>query len=281
MGDSPTTLVKRDTLASAEIMSEQTLDRVWRMAKALAQSGMFKDVTQAEQAFGRILLGADVGLTPTQALMTIDVVEGHPRFRSTLLAGWIRESPKYDYEVREHDEQHCVIEFFRLVDGERAQFDPPAISSFSMEDAKKAQLIKDHAKSPWRAHPRNMLWARALSNGFRWYCSDLAGGMPVYTEADSFDSTAEEIGAGEGDGSAPPWEGLPEEAIAEVEALMEVAETFGHPLDVGAVRMRLNGRPEAVEAWLQDTKDMLAARTPETSEDAPEEQQALDTEPSE
>jgi hypothetical protein len=33
----------------------------WRLAQALAASGVFKDVTQAEHAFGRILLGRDLG----------------------------------------------------------------------------------------------------------------------------------------------------------------------------------------------------------------------------
>lgn len=256
-------LVQRapSVLASAHIMPDEEFDRVWRMAKALAASRMFKDVTQAEQAFGRILLGRDVGLSPTQALMTIDVVEGNPRFRSSLLAGWIRESPKYDYEVREHDDQHCVIEFFRLDDGEREPFDPPAISSFSMEDAEKAKLIKDHPKSPWKAHPRNMLWARAMSNGFRWYCSDLAGGMPVYTEADEFiDSTAVEIGEGEGTGEAPAWDGVSPEHVARVEAVMARAaaiDFLGLP-DMATVRMKLNHQSEeAVEEWVAAAEEQV------------------------
>lgn len=244
------------------ILSDDEISRVWRIAKALAGSGMFKDVTQAEQAFGRILLGRDLGLTPTQALMTIDVVEGNPRFRSSLLAGWIRDSPKYDYEVREHDEQHCVIEFFRLVGGERKPFDPPAISAFSMEDAKKAHLVKDHPKAAWKAHPRNMLWARAMSNGFRWFCSDLAGGIPVYTEADSFvDSTAVEIGDGEGSGEAPPWDGVSDEHVARVEELMARAEAInflGLP-DMATVRMKLNGqKAAAVEEWVAAAEEQVA-----------------------
>lgn len=69
-----------------------------------------------------------------------------------------------------------------------------------------------------------------------------------------------EITAGEGDGTPPEWEGLSDEQIAEVEALLEVAEAFGNPFNVGAVRMRLNGRPEHVQAWIDDTKDVLAKR---------------------
>jgi hypothetical protein len=45
----------------------------------------------------KILLGADLGLTPTQALMNIDVVEGNARVRSNQLAAWVRQHKDYDY----------------------------------------------------------------------------------------------------------------------------------------------------------------------------------------
>jgi hypothetical protein len=203
----------------------------------------------------KILLGADLGLTPTQALMNLDVVEGNARVRSVLLGAWVRQHPHYDYKVVEHDAEHCTIEF--TYKGEVA-----GTSAFSIEDAKLAGLVKpDKPRSAWMAHPRNMLWARAMSNGVRWYCPDLTGGVAIYTEADEFtDSTAVEIGAGEGDGAEPGWHGLSDEQVADVEALLTVAETFEAPLDRATVQMRLNGRPEAVEAWLADTRMMLADR---------------------
>jgi hypothetical protein len=107
-------LVRRpaNVLASADVMGAEQFDNVYRMAKALAASGMFKDVTQAEQAFGRILLGADLGLTPTQALMSIDVVKGNVQVRAVRLAAWVRQHPDYDYAIVAHDEAHCVIDFY-------------------------------------------------------------------------------------------------------------------------------------------------------------------------
>jgi hypothetical protein len=49
------------------------------------------------------------------------------------------------------------------------------VSTFTIDDAKKAQT-KNLEK-----FPRNMLFARAISNGARWYCPDIFGGSPVYT----------------------------------------------------------------------------------------------------
>jgi hypothetical protein len=96
------------------------------------------------------------------------------------------------------------------------------------------------------------------------------GGLLVEGEDEVINGSAVEIGAGEGDGSEPGWDGLSEEHVAEVEAALGVAEAFGAPLDRAAVQMRLNGRPEAVEPWLADTKEMLAKRAEEKPEECGE-----------
>lgn len=270
-----TEIVKREAnvLASAQIMGEEDFDRVWRMAKALAASGMFKDVTQAEQAFGRILLGQDLGLTPTQALMSVDVVEGNVQVRSVRLAAWVRQHPDYDYKILEHDEQRCAVEFF--YEGESQ-----GVSVFTMEDAANARLIKDHPKSPWKAHPRNMLFARAMSNGVRWYCPDLTGGIPVYTEADVFESTATEITAGEGDGSEPGWHDIEPERVEVIETLLQEAARLEFPglADRATVQMRLNGQSaEAIDEWIAAAAEQLHAVEPKDAE-VVEGQQTLDGE---
>jgi hypothetical protein len=47
-----------------------------------------------------------------------------------------------------------------------------------MEDAKRANLT---GKDNWTKYPRNMLFARALSNGQKWYAPDVFNGATVYT----------------------------------------------------------------------------------------------------
>jgi hypothetical protein len=212
----------------------------------------------------KILLGADLGLTPTQALMNIDVVEGNARVRSNQLAAWVRQHPNYDYAVTEHDAEHCVIEFFYL--GETA-----GRSEYTITDAKAAGLVKEHPKAAWNAHPKNMLFARAMSNGVKWYAPDLTGGIAVYTEGDDFtDSTAVDIGAGEGDGSVPDWSGFmadgvlarDEEREARVDGLVAWAESKNLPLfgDLATVRMRLNGQAvEAVDEFIAAGEEQKVA----------------------
>jgi hypothetical protein len=236
-------LVKR--AQSLDLLGED-FDRVERIAAGLAKSGVFKDVPSTQNAMAKILIGADLGLTPTQALMNIDVVEGNARVRSNQLAAWVRQHDDYDYKVVEHDADHCAIEFFYKGEAEGR-------SEYSIADAKSAGLVKDHPKAAWNAHPKNMLFARAMSNGVKWYCPDLTGGVAVYTEADVFESTAVEIGAGEGDGTPPGWQLKDPAQVEQIEELMRRAEAAGFPAlaDVATVQMRLNHQaPEAVAEWI-------------------------------
>lgn len=84
---------------------------------------------------------------------------------------------------------------------------------------------------------------------------------PPLDHGDVVGATIEEVAditSGDGDGSEPGWDGLTDEQVKDVEALLAVAESFGHPLDRASVQMRLNGRPDAVAAWLDEERGRLA-----------------------
>lgn len=252
-------IVKAQGYASLDLMGAD-FDRVERMAAGLAKSGMFKDVTTTQQAFAKILLGADMGLTPTQALMSIDVVRGNVQIRGKRLLAWIRASENYDYDVLERSPERGAIRFFQKSKrtGEWAACEPDI--AFTLEEAKAKGLVK--AGGGWDNWPENMCLWRCASIGYNLFCSDLGGGVSVYTEADSFvDSSATEIGAGEGSGEAPPWDGVSDEHVARVEELMARAEAIdflGLP-DMGTVRMKLNGQFEAaVEEWVAAAEAQVA-----------------------
>lgn len=289
------------TPASAAIMGVEQFDSTWRMSKALAKSGSFKDIgqEQGEKALARILLGADLGMSPTQALMGIDIVKGNPQIRGVALGRMVRQSAKkptptgesYDYGVLDRGftpgEEYAVVALYRRgddgewpwVEGDGVTFPtaigdvtiktgerlPEAVEAFKLDQAKKRGLVKQDGA--WGTQPEVMCVWRALSQLVRFNAPDVIGGVPVYTEADSFESAATEIGAGEGDGSEPGWAGLSDDQVGDVEAMLEVAEHLGAPLDRASVQMMLNGRPEAVEGWLTEQRDRLADRRgPEVAE---------------
>lgn len=71
-----------------------------------------------------------------------------------------------------------------------------------------------------------------------------------------------EIGAGEGDGSVPPWEGVDEERAAKVDGLVAWAESKDLPLfgDLATVRLKLNKQePEAIDEWIAAAEEQKAS----------------------
>jgi len=148
-------------LQTTEIMST---------AKAFHESGMFPDIKSAAQAVVKIQAGQEIGIPPFAAMSGIHIIQGKPTIGAGLIASRIKGSGKYDYRIKQQDEKACSIDFFQgkeLIGN----------STFTIEDAKKAGT-KNIDK-----FARNMLFARAISNGVKWYCPDVFAG-PVYTPED-------------------------------------------------------------------------------------------------
>jgi len=154
---------------STEIRTIQIMpvSEIMTMAKNFAESGMFTDAKQMGQAFVKIQAGQEIGIPPFAAMSGIHIIQGKPTIGAGLIASTVKGSGKYDYKVKEMTEANCSIDFYQgkeLIGN----------SSFSIEEAKKA-LTKNIDK-----FPRNMLFARAISNGVKWFCPDVFSG-PVYT----------------------------------------------------------------------------------------------------
>lgn len=142
------------------------LSEITSIGKLFAASGLFTDVKTEAQAVVRILAGQEIGIPAFAAISGIHIIQGKPTIGAGLMASRVKGSGKYNYKVKEHSEKLCSIDFFEA--GELI-----GNSTFTLEDAKKAQT-KNLDK-----FPKNMLFARALSNGVKWYTPDIFAG-PVY-----------------------------------------------------------------------------------------------------
>ena len=170
--------------AALALPSDADINRTYRLAKALVLSGMFKDTQKAEQAFAKILCGRDLGLSATEAMTSIHIVEGKPELSANLQAALMRsyrspEGGRYDYLIREITNDACRIMFRRFdADG---QMEELGESAFTVDDAKAAGLA---GRPTWKAYARNMLFARALSNGVAWFCPEVTFGHRTYTDGE-------------------------------------------------------------------------------------------------
>jgi hypothetical protein len=168
-----TAIVRHDpTIAS--------LDDVQRVAKLLATSNYF-DAKAAQgdlaiaQIATKILAGREMGYGPFASVQGIHVIQGKPVISANLMAAAVKRSGRYDYRVRRLDNDGCEVEFFQR-NGDKME--SVGKSAFTKEDAKAAKLLE---KDNWGKFARNMFFARALSNGIRWFCPDVFDGSAAYT----------------------------------------------------------------------------------------------------
>lgn len=145
-------------------------------AKRLYESGMFKDVKDVAEAFVKVTAGAELGLSPSQAMRGVHVIQGKTIIGAGLLSSLL-DRPPYDFTTRFEPNieapTSCTITVFK--NGvERGQ------SHFSLDDAKRAGLLKGGGN--WEKYPSDMLFARAVSQAARRYAAGALGGA-VYVEA--------------------------------------------------------------------------------------------------
>lgn len=147
-----------------------------QLAQTFAKAGYWQDAQDPAKAMVKILGGREIGVGPMAAMREINIIKGKIELSASLMARLVKESDKYDYRVIEHDEEKCVIKFYQV--GHKGELEEIGKSEFSMEDAKEAGLVREN--SPWEKYPKNMLFARALSNGVKWHCPDVTGGAAYH-----------------------------------------------------------------------------------------------------
>lgn len=124
------------------------------------------------QILTRILAGRELGFGPWASVSGIHIIQGKPTVSANLMASAVKKSKVYDYLVTEMTDTKVSIEFFQYWDGKRMSI---GVSTFTADDARKA------GTQNMNKFPRNMLFARAMSNGVRWFCPDVFDGSAVYT----------------------------------------------------------------------------------------------------
>jgi hypothetical protein len=147
---------------------------VMSLGEVLAKSGYFQDAQGAAQAVVKILAGQEMGFGPIASMTGINIIKGKVAPSANILAAAVKRSEKYDYTITSHGDEVCVIKFWQR--GPSGDMVEIGESSFTKADAQAAGLQGGN----WVKYPRNMMFARAMSNGARWYCPDILGG-PVYT----------------------------------------------------------------------------------------------------
>ena len=166
-------------------MSElMKLSETKEMAEHFFKSGVFQDVKDMSVALVKIQAGQELGISPIMAMKEVYLIPSKSGVKiqigASLQAAMIKKSGKYDYRIIEHSKEICTIQFYER---RGDKWEEIGKESFTIADARTAGLTA--GKDVWTKHPKNMLFARAMSNGAKWYCPDVFGGA-IYNESDDF-----------------------------------------------------------------------------------------------
>lgn len=154
-------------------LTTTTVNETVQMAKLFAESGMFSDAKQMAQAFVKVQAGKEMGIGAFASMTGINIILGKPTLGAGLMASCVKGSGKYDYKVKEMNDKLCSVDFFQ---NSNNGMEFIGNSTFTIEDAKK-QGTKNLDK-----FPKNMLFARAISNGVKFFCPDVFNGSVYVPE---------------------------------------------------------------------------------------------------
>lgn len=171
------TLLEQTIRATDE--RSKDFDYIQRVAKPMAVSGLFGP--SQEILIAKMMVGEALGIHPATAMQQLHLIEGKVQISSGLMLALARQRG-WRHQVKCRDEKSCVI----------AWTDPTGVmvgeSAWTLEDAKRVKLPPKDGKERslldkdnWRNYPKNMLFARAVSDGIRTYCPEIMNGIAVYT----------------------------------------------------------------------------------------------------
>lgn len=163
-------------MTTAIVKKEITPD-VWKMIEHIAPT--MKDsrlfgVATAPQAAAIMLKGYELGLSMTASFEHIHVISDRPTLSPRGALALVLNSPEYvDMKISDETDKSgnptaCTVWMKRRNGLEYT-------AKFSMEDAKRAALIKPG--SGWEKYPANMLRYRALGYAIDIVFPDVTGGM--------------------------------------------------------------------------------------------------------
>jgi hypothetical protein len=132
----------------------------WNILKdqvgVLLKSGFLpSSIKNENQAVAIAIKGRELGIPPMQAFSHIHIVSGKPTISAELMLALVyRNCPGAAITILQTDDKGCEISAARTASQPQTKF------SFTIEDAKKAELLN---KDNWRKYPGAMLRARCIS----------------------------------------------------------------------------------------------------------------------
>lgn len=181
-------------------------DQDWRLARVFAESGLFADAQQLNQAMTKIQLGRSWNMDAADAMQHIYFVNGKPAVQNEYLGAKMRDAG-LDWDVEWHTKdgicEGCTLWPKRLTaDGLKPIQEVigrnsdgslkygPASVSFTKADADRVKVKEDgkwiplSEKSTYKSFPGDMYFWRAIARLRRRYATNILSGVFTRDEAE-------------------------------------------------------------------------------------------------
>lgn len=177
-------VVPTESVKPIEVIPEGGDERV---AYHLWKSGFFKaDIRGVSQAVSKIILGRSLGIDPASAVMGLYITgQGKLSMSANLMVRCIKaykepETGKTKYRLKfvEKSSKACEIEVFERYEEKKGDW---VWESLGTERVVLEDMKHLASSDVWKKYPKNMLFARCVSNVAKFYTADVFGGSAVYT----------------------------------------------------------------------------------------------------
>jgi len=125
-----------------------------------------------------IAMGRDLGLNAALALQNIHIIGGKPALGAGARAMFLAQAG-YSWRPVVHTEKQCTLRFYFRGDGMTDVDGKPLDVTITIKDAERAGWVQNSRGSGkvgnYDKIPKNMLFARVISNFHRWYAPHVVG----------------------------------------------------------------------------------------------------------
>lgn len=167
---------KQEVTALVPVGLNETKDMATTLSKSLLVPDAFKN--KPSDAFMAICYGRELGLPPVSSLKSIAVIKGKPTLYANAMVGLVLSSGAAEYFMAKECNATSATYETKRKGAPEAQS-----TTFTIEDAKKADLLKSDA---WKKYPENMLRARAKAFLARDVYPDILHGIHSAEEVQDF-----------------------------------------------------------------------------------------------
>jgi len=238
------------------------LEQVFQIAKLYMDAKLNpRGMDTLEKMVVAIEYGVSVGMSASQAIQSVAVINGRPTIWGDMMLGLCRASGQLE-DIEEH----------RIPDGKDDGFgyecivkrkgqETPHIHTFTVANAKRSKLWGK--EGPWMAYPQRMLQMRARSWALRDAFADVLKGLQCREEVeDELRSQGIEIPEGVFDrpDDAPAKPSRVRESDWQIPAATEQEPNVGTEADPGEV---VQHEPADVDVMLKLEENLAACNNPE------------------